>query len=644
MGIQSRKKIILSLRWTLIIITSYLILFGTELQGVFHWPHLIILLYLLSNVALSFAPDDWFSRLRTFYIVVIFDTLVVSLGMYLAQKVSTDFYMVFFLIIIFASLSRSYKLLVSISGVTALIYGFLLYTWGFLDSVKGINYTLRIPFIFIVSTFYGYMVFTFAKEKQKALAVSEDRYRNLFQNAKDGILILKTPQLLISDLNREAEKMTGYTKKELLERPVLDLFSPLEKDNAPVFFDKVKKEGEGRTDALSLVTKDGNPLAADFSIKRIDSIDESFYQVIFRDLTEQRNLEKKIQMAKRNLEAIFDGIRDRLSLQSPEFKILRVNRAVSEKYHSDFRELIGKTCYEAYYHRTEPCPGCPVALTIQTKEFTSSIMKVPEEDATLRLHAYPILDEKGSVFSVVEHVQDITEEQRLQEQLIQSEKLAGIGYLASGVAHEINNPLSGIIGMAEAAQDEENIPTIKTYLGDILNCSQRISEIVKGLRSYCRVAKEGDQALIDVNEALDNSLKMVRMGFKGGEVKVIKRLQPIQKVEANSGEIQQVFINLITNAFQAINGKEGKITLSTRTLKDFVEVKVSDNGIGIPQKYLGKIFDAFFTTKKIGEGTGLGLNVVYRIVTKYGGTVDVDSKEGAGATFTVRLPMRRDGG
>jgi signal transduction histidine kinase len=270
------------------------------------------------------------------------------------------------------------------------------------------------------------------------------------------------------------------------------------------------------------------------------------------------------------------------------------------------------------------------------------MMKIPEDDITLRVFSYPILDEKGDLSSVIEYAHDITEEQRLQEQLIQSEKLAGIGTLASGVAHEINNPLSGIIGMAEASLEEEDISTIRSYLTDILNCGQRISEIVRGLRSYCRIAKQEEQTLIDLNDVLGESLKMVLLAVKTSSVEVIKKFQPTDKVVANLGEIQQVLTNLITNAFQAMNGKGGILTLSTRSLKDSVEVKVSDNGIGIPQKYLSKIFDPFFTTKKTGEGTGLGLNIVYRIVTKYGGTIDVESKEGSGTTFTLRFPTRRE--
>jgi signal transduction histidine kinase len=175
---------------------------------------------------------------------------------------------------------------------------------------------------------------------------------------------------------------------------------------------------------------------------------------------------------------------------------------------------------------------------------------------------------------------------------------------------------------------------------DILNCAQRISEIVGGLKSYSRIQKKGEQGIVDINKVLEDSLKMARLAIKTTPVQVIKRFQPIKKIEANIGEIQQMFINLITNAFQAMNRREGRLILSTRSSKNSIEVKVSDNGKGIPQKYLKKIFDPFFTTKNPFEGMGLGLNIVHRIVTKYKGTIDVESKEGVGTTFTIKFPIR----
>ena len=637
---QDRKRAILLLRWTSIIVTSYLVLLGKGRVADPHLNYLFILGYILSNLFLTFLPKILFSNPKFFYSLVLIDTGLVSFGMYLSEKMATDFYLVFFLIIIFASMSRNFKLLMVIGGMTAFLYGILLYSWGLLTPDKIGNNLLRIPFVFIMTAFYGYLVQTFTEEKRQQLTISEDKYQGLFENANDGIIILRDPQFLIADVNREAVRLTGYEKGELIQKGLLDLFGPMEKENVLSFFEQVLKNGEARTDSFSLISKDGTPLEVDLSIKRIDLGDEFFYQVIFRDMTEQRKLEKRIRESKRNLEAIFDGIQDRLSIQAPDYQILRVNKSVIEKYHTPYQKLIGRRCYEAYYQRSLPCEKCPVAVTIGTKQPASSIMKIAETDTTLWTSSYPILDEKGRLVSIIEYVQDITEEQRLQEQLIQSEKLAGVGVLASGVAHEINNPLSGIIGMAEVAMEEENLPEIKSYLKDIFNCGERISEIVKGLRSYSRIAKSGEQSLVDLNEVLEESLKMVQLATKTTPVEVIKKFQPLGKIEVNVGEVQQVFTNLITNAFQAMNGKGGMLTLSTRSLKDSVEVKVNDNGMGIPQKYLNKIFDPFFTTKKIGEGTGLGLNIVYRIVTKYEGTIDVESKEGIGTTFTIKFPIR----
>ena len=637
---QDRKKIIIMLRWTAIIVTSYLILFGKGRVMNLHLSYLLILIYLLSNVSLSFFPKKWFSNLKLFYPLVLLDTGIVSFGMYLSEKMVTDFYIVFFLIIIFASVSRNFKLLMVIGGITALLYGVLLYSWGFLLKEDS-SYTLRVPFIFIMTAFYGYIVQTLTREKRQELTISEDKYRGLFENAKEGIILLRNHQLQIADVNREVEKVTGYIKGELIQKEVFDLFPPEEMEKARDFFKEVAETGEGKTDSLSLTKKDGFSTEVDLSTKRIDLGDESFYQMIFRDLTEQRKLEKKIRQSKRNLEAIFDGIRDQLSIQAPDYQILRVNRAVVENYRTTFEKILNQKCYKAYFQRSQPCERCPVSVTIATKQPATSIMKSSEDNTTLQIFSYPILDEKGDVLSAIEYMKDITEEQKLQEQLIQSEKLAGIGILASGVAHEINNPLSGIIGMAEIALEEEDPTKNESYLKDILDCAQRISEIVKGLRSYSRAAKKEEQGLVDLNEVLEETLKMVRLATKKASVEVIKRFQPIGKIEANTGEIQQVFTNLITNAFQAMDGKGGELVLSTQPLKDSIEVKVSDQGTGIPQKHLNQIFDPFFTTKKPGEGTGLGLNIVYRIVTKYEGTIDVESREQVGTTFTIKFPTRR---
>src|SRR4030042_4329249 len=152
---QDKKKVILLLRWTVIIVVAYLILFGKGRVADQRLSQLLIIGYILSNLLLAFLPKAWFSNPKFFYPLVLVDTGIVSFGMYLSEKMTTDFYLVFFLIIIFASISRNFKLLMIIGGITALLYGVLLYSWGLLTTEHGSSYTLRIPFIFIMTAFYG---------------------------------------------------------------------------------------------------------------------------------------------------------------------------------------------------------------------------------------------------------------------------------------------------------------------------------------------------------------------------------------------------------------------------------------------------------------------------------------------------------
>ena len=229
------------------------------------------------------------------------------------------------------------------------------------------------------------------------------------------------------------------------------------------------------------------------------------------------------------------------------------------------------------------------------------------------------------------------EKKRLEHQLLQSEKLAGIGILASGIAHEINNPLCGIRGMAETILEEENMETIKEYTNIIIKYSDMAAEIVRGLIGYVRTSEANDFESVNINEKLNDVIKIFKHSTKFEDVEIITDYQTIPLIRANSGEIQQVFVNLINNAVQAMNRK-GRLVFSTMTSGDYVEIKVMDNGPGIPKGHINKIFDPFFTTKEVGKGKGLGLNIVHRIVTKYYGSIEVESEEGKGTTFTVRFP------
>lgn len=231
----------------------------------------------------------------------------------------------------------------------------------------------------------------------------------------------------------------------------------------------------------------------------------------------------------------------------------------------------------------------------------------------------------------------------LRGELIQSEKLAGIGTLAAGVAHEVSSPLFGILGLAEAIADADDLPEARGYGAEIVEYSQAIRDIVVELTSYSR-ATGGDAATtVEVGPIIDDAVRLVERTVPVDGVGFSVGVPPGLAARAVPGELQQVFVNLVKNAAEAVRdrhkGSGGRVRIHARADGDHVVSMVEDNGAGIPADELGVVFDPFFTTKPPGQGTGLGLNVVYRIITKLRGTVVVESTPGEGTRFTVRLPL-----
>ena len=239
--------------------------------------------------------------------------------------------------------------------------------------------------------------------------------------------------------------------------------------------------------------------------------------------------------------------------------------------------------------------------------------------------------------------ESLDESRELQSELIQSEKLAGIGTLAAGIAHEISSPLFGIMGLAEAIGDEQDLGLVREYADDIVEYCRSIRDIVVELSSYSRAASHEFLGRIGLARVMEDARRLVERSAPVEHVRFDWVVDPNLEVQARSGEIQQVFVNLLKNAAEAVSerhGDEGEGVVQVRAGRTGEQVwaSVSDNGVGIPEEKLGVIFDPFYTTKPPGKGTGLGLNVVYRILTKYRGTIQVESHLGEGTTFTLRLP------
>jgi len=230
------------------------------------------------------------------------------------------------------------------------------------------------------------------------------------------------------------------------------------------------------------------------------------------------------------------------------------------------------------------------------------------------------------------------EKERVVEQLIQTEKMAAIGTLVSGVGHEINNPLYLILGMAEAIGDETDISECRRYSQDIIKCTRQIAEIIKNFSGYIRPTSEHELEQVDVNEQLSEALSMAGRSSLSDRVEIRKNLEAVANILAKPEEIQQVFFNIIRNGIQAMDGK-GSLEISSLQQGDRVQIQIQDRGSGMHEERLAKIFDPFFSTKGPDEGDGLGLYIVQQIVKKYDGTISVESQEGTGTTFTIQFPI-----
>ena len=234
-------------------------------------------------------------------------------------------------------------------------------------------------------------------------------------------------------------------------------------------------------------------------------------------------------------------------------------------------------------------------------------------------------------------MKDITEQKDLLDQLTRAEKLSGLGTLAAGIAHEMNNPLYSVMAHTEAIMEQENISKIRELAGKVLARSKHMASVILNLSGYARANDKDAMMEVDINERLDAATEMALMASYSDDIELVKNYESASHITAKPEEIQQVFLNIISNSVQAMDGK-GTINLSTQKKEGFILVQIRDTGPGIPREHLSKVFDPFFTTREVGKGTGLGLNIVHRVVEKYGGNIQIESEVGQGTTVMISLP------
>jgi two-component system NtrC family sensor kinase len=254
----------------------------------------------------------------------------------------------------------------------------------------------------------------------------------------------------------------------------------------------------------------------------------------------------------------------------------------------------------------------------------------------------PIWDEYGKPISYGGVARDVSEQIELQEQLVQSAKLSAIGQMISGVAHELNNPLTTVMGYTQLLLASDVDESVKADLQKVYDDALRAQRIVQDLLVFAR-QKKPQRSPTDVNEAIERTLALRSYELKVHNIEIITELEEnLPWTMADGYQLQQVFLNIINNAYQAMSQQGGPGTLSVRSEcmdDDTIRVTFTDTGPGIPAEVLERIFDPFFTTKDVGMGTGLGLSVSHGIVQEHGGRISAESGPGGGAVFVVELPV-----
>ncbi|MFQ5851315.1 MAG: ATP-binding protein [Candidatus Binatia bacterium] len=367
-----------------------------------------------------------------------------------------------------------------------------------------------------------------------------------------------------------------------------------------------------------------------------------------RDLeVKVRERTQDLEEEKLKLDMIVSGIGAGLVLLNRELRVLWGNRIATEWF-GPLDQLEGRKCFEVLWGGTNACAECATIKAIQSGNVEHGEKAVPGSNGQPRffqITTSPIKNSQGDIIQVLELIQDITDKKQLETQLLQAGKMMAMGELASGIAHEINNPLAVIGANAERMgylSSYRHLPVEKryekfpSYLENILRHTYRCKEIIQKLLNFAR-HKEADWQPTDINMVLEESIALVRHQASIENKRIIKNLCPeLSLIQSDFNGLEQVFVNLLTNAMDAIDGT-GKIHVSSWEEAGLVKVEIADTGRGIASEHIDRIFQPFFTTKPPGKGTGLGLSICARILSRLGGQVKVQTTPGGGTRICVSL-------
>jgi two-component system NtrC family sensor kinase len=474
---------------------------------------------------------------------------------------------------------------------------------------------------------------------------AERRYRELFDNVQEGVFF-SSPEGRFIEVNDALVTMLGYSSREELlaiDIPTQLYTTPQHRSRGHEELDPI---GELRHHEVAFRRKDGmhiQTLVNAFAVKDPKGKVVQYRGMIL-DVTETKKFQRHLQRERDFNIQILNNTQSMILVADTAGLISYANRRCYEAGGYGNRDLVGHKLAELISIGDRPTwdSAFDVALLGDPVEnLEVQIVRSGGSIGIFSVNMSPMRGDPDVVNSVVVMMTDITEVANIQAKLMNTEKLAAVGQLVSGVAHEVNNPLTAIMGFADLMLENPKLPeAVHQDLRVIMQEAQRTKEIVQNLLSFARQTPPQREP-VDLNSILRRTIALRSYDFSSHGVDVVERLEePLPQVIGDAQQLQQVFLNILNNAYDAVQETEGRgrIEITTTRENDVIHVGFKDNGAGITN--LERIFDPFFTTKDVGKGTGLGLSICYGIVHAHGGEITCDINAGAaGASFCLKLPV-----
>jgi len=478
------------------------------------------------------------------------------------------------------------------------------------------------------------------EKKEESLRRERETIKGIFASSPDAIMIISL-NLKLKDCNQAALDLLGYSsKKEIIDKDVLDFFEQKDQQRVREDTKRVLEKNLLKDVEYTCQNKNGDEIIALISLSAVreTSGNPLHFVAVAKDIT-------KIKLSKQMLETIFDGIRDGILIVNTNYDILKANQEILRVFNKkSFSELIGKSCFSQLYKKKRTCDNCPADMAFKSGKphHAVRIYRVAGKNKkVLDLSAFPIKDSDGKVVQVIVHKKDVTDRIKLEDQLISQERMVAIGELASGIAHEIRNPLGNIFVSVQYCLSKYKLPQdVKKCLKIVLQNSENANTVIRHLLNFAK-PQEISFERGDIGKVITAACNLIKVKCLSQRVRMIRRLpKRLPRILLDQRRLIEAFSNIILNALDAMpDGGRLTIEAGADFLDNEIVISILDTGAGISQENLNKIFEPFFTTKP--DGIGLGLCLARQVINDHKGRIEIESIVNQGTKVTVRLPIFR---